>query len=333
MAYLGRSCSPHRALPWGEAIGREIAADPSSKLPSASPYRPGTPEKHQHDGFLWAPSRRTTADHTVPSRSTVKGRSTVPRQRRASSPATRRTGPGVDGRHMRNFGPGLAVIIGCATLPVPSVPLFTPYSARGDVALLETKCPTCRSFRDTRYGRLLRCYGGLRAAGSTREKARSWPGPGASPGWGGRPPERRATRFYPQLAVAPNGRIDVRGRTTGRRPTSSSTSATPTPPTVGQTWAHDVKINDGPVNFNYGISFNSDVGTPTTPPRPRTTTRQRCSSLRCPTTDNHHGAGDRRRLRGAWSSPASSCSWSWALRRRDGGVTSAPRARTATVKA
>ena len=34
MAYLGRSCSLHRALPWGEAIGREMAADRPSKLTS-----------------------------------------------------------------------------------------------------------------------------------------------------------------------------------------------------------------------------------------------------------------------------------------------------------
>ena len=76
------------------------------------------------------------------------------------------------------------------------------------------------------------------------------------------PPEMHATGFYPQLNVAPNGRVDVAWQ--DDRDTSDfhfnvrytySTDG-------GATWAPNVKVNDAPVNFNYGVSFNSDIRQP-----------------------------------------------------------------------
>ncbi|MGH9280501.1 MAG: sialidase family protein [Acidimicrobiales bacterium] len=77
-------------------------------------------------------------------------------------------------------------------------------------------------------------------------------------------PDMAATGFYPQLAVAPNGRVDVVW-TDNREKTATDfnfderyTYSTD----GGQTWAKNVKVNDIPVNFNYGVSFNSDIRQP-----------------------------------------------------------------------
>jgi len=76
------------------------------------------------------------------------------------------------------------------------------------------------------------------------------------------PPELRATGFYPQLNVAPNGRIDVAWQD-NRETTDFFFNVRYTYSTDGgATWAPNIKITDRPVNFNYGISFNSDIRQP-----------------------------------------------------------------------
>ena len=68
--------------------------------------------------------------------------------------------------------------------------------------------------------------------------------------------------FYPQMSVAPNGRVDVvwqdnRGLADNLinvRYTYSTDG--------GLTWAPSTLVNDRPLNFNYGISFNSDLRYP-----------------------------------------------------------------------
>lgn len=76
------------------------------------------------------------------------------------------------------------------------------------------------------------------------------------------PPEMRATGFYPQLSVAPNGRIDVAWQD-NRETTDFHFNIRYTYSTDGgDTWAPNVKINDQPINFNYGVSFNSDIRQP-----------------------------------------------------------------------
>jgi hypothetical protein len=77
------------------------------------------------------------------------------------------------------------------------------------------------------------------------------------------PAAEPTTSFWPQLSVAPNGRIDVTWQ--DNRDTADykfnlrytySTDG-------GQTWAPNVIINDRPIDWNYGISFNSDIRHPT----------------------------------------------------------------------
>jgi hypothetical protein len=75
-------------------------------------------------------------------------------------------------------------------------------------------------------------------------------------------PPGTVTNFYPQLGVAPNGRIDVvwqddKNRSDYRfnvRYTYSSDG--------GATWAPNVEVSDQPLNFNLGVSFNSDLRQP-----------------------------------------------------------------------
>jgi hypothetical protein len=75
-------------------------------------------------------------------------------------------------------------------------------------------------------------------------------------------PEMRAAGFYPQLNVAPNGRIDVAWQD-NRETTDFHFNVRYSYSTDGgATWAPNVKINDSPLNFNYGVSYNSDIRQP-----------------------------------------------------------------------
>ena len=75
-------------------------------------------------------------------------------------------------------------------------------------------------------------------------------------------PEERFTGFYPQLNVAPNGRVDVAWQD-DRGVTDFHFNVRYTYSTDGgQTWAPNIKVNDIPINFNYGVSFNSDIRQP-----------------------------------------------------------------------
>ncbi|MDP1804721.1 MAG: hypothetical protein Q8K72_06110, partial [Acidimicrobiales bacterium] len=76
------------------------------------------------------------------------------------------------------------------------------------------------------------------------------------------PPEMQATGFYPQLSVAPNGRIDVAWQD-DREVSDFNFNVRYTYSTDGgMTWAPNVRVSDRPVNFNYGVSFNSDIRQP-----------------------------------------------------------------------
>ncbi|HEX2118577.1 MAG TPA: sialidase family protein [Acidimicrobiales bacterium] len=75
-------------------------------------------------------------------------------------------------------------------------------------------------------------------------------------------PDNQYTSFYPQLDVAPNGRVDVvwqdnRGLTdylVEVRYTYSTDG--------GVTWAPNMGVTDQPIDFNRGISFDSDLRQP-----------------------------------------------------------------------
>lgn len=72
-------------------------------------------------------------------------------------------------------------------------------------------------------------------------------------------PNQYFTSFYPQLGVAPNGRIDVVWQD-NREQTDYRFNVRYTYSTDGgETWAPNLQINDRPLDFNLGVSFNSDL--------------------------------------------------------------------------
>ena len=75
-------------------------------------------------------------------------------------------------------------------------------------------------------------------------------------------PNRQYTSFYPQLDVAPNGRVDVVWQD-NRELTDYLVEVRYTYSTDGgATWAPNMGVTDRPINFNRGISFNSDLRQP-----------------------------------------------------------------------
>ena len=75
-------------------------------------------------------------------------------------------------------------------------------------------------------------------------------------------PTQQFTNFYPQLGVAPDGRVDVVWEDNRDQHDyhfqvrySYSTDG-------GVTWAKNVQITDRPINFSLGVSFNSDIRQP-----------------------------------------------------------------------
>ncbi|MEX2660265.1 MAG: sialidase family protein [Acidimicrobiales bacterium] len=67
------------------------------------------------------------------------------------------------------------------------------------------------------------------------------------------------TSFYPQLDVAPNGRVDVVWQDNRER-TDYLVNVRYTYSTDGGvTWASNTEVTDRPIDFNLGISFNSDI--------------------------------------------------------------------------
>jgi hypothetical protein len=75
-------------------------------------------------------------------------------------------------------------------------------------------------------------------------------------------PSLNYSSFYPQLDVAPNGRVDVVWQD-NREQTDYLFNVRYTYSTDGgATWAPNMAVQDQPVNFNFGISFNSDIRQP-----------------------------------------------------------------------
>lgn len=75
-------------------------------------------------------------------------------------------------------------------------------------------------------------------------------------------PAQQFTSFYPQLGVAPDGRVDVvwednRDQVNYHFQVRYSYSTD-----GGLTWAHNVQVTDQPINFSLGVSFNSDIRQP-----------------------------------------------------------------------
>jgi len=75
-------------------------------------------------------------------------------------------------------------------------------------------------------------------------------------------PQNQYTSFYPQLDVAPDGRVDVVWQD-NRDLANYLVNVRYTYSTDGgQTWAPSIPVTEQPINFNRGISFNSDLRQP-----------------------------------------------------------------------
>jgi hypothetical protein len=75
-------------------------------------------------------------------------------------------------------------------------------------------------------------------------------------------PANPSTGFYPMLSVAPDGRVDVVWQD-NRDVTDFHFNVRYTySGDGGRSWAQNVMVNDRPLNFNLGVSFNSDVRQP-----------------------------------------------------------------------
>lgn len=75
-------------------------------------------------------------------------------------------------------------------------------------------------------------------------------------------PAARYSGFYPMLSVAPNGRVDVVWQD-NRDVADFHFNVRYTYSTdAGTSWAKNVQVSDQPLNFNLGVSFNSDVRQP-----------------------------------------------------------------------
>ncbi len=79
-------------------------------------------------------------------------------------------------------------------------------------------------------------------------------------------PNDQYTSFYPELDVAPNGRVDVIWQDNRAGAGSGADYLVNVRYTYstdgGETWAPNMAVNDQPINFNFGISYNSDLRQP-----------------------------------------------------------------------
>ncbi|MDQ1422365.1 MAG: hypothetical protein QOJ52_4327 [Acidimicrobiaceae bacterium] len=75
-------------------------------------------------------------------------------------------------------------------------------------------------------------------------------------------PTQQFTHFYPQLGVAPNGRVDIVWETNRDQHDYHFQTMYTYSTDGGATWAHNVQVSDRPINFGLGVSFNSDIRQP-----------------------------------------------------------------------
>ncbi|MGH9278469.1 MAG: hypothetical protein ACRD12_10260, partial [Acidimicrobiales bacterium] len=76
------------------------------------------------------------------------------------------------------------------------------------------------------------------------------------------PEGAKTTAFYPQIGVAPNGRVDVVWQDDLNQSDFRFNVRYTYSTDGGQTWAPNMTVSDRPVDFNYGVSFNSDLRQP-----------------------------------------------------------------------
>lgn len=75
-------------------------------------------------------------------------------------------------------------------------------------------------------------------------------------------PDLQFTSFYPQLDVAPNGRVDVVFEDSRNQADYHFQAYYTYSTDGGTTWSHNVQVSDQPIDFSLGVSFNSDIRQP-----------------------------------------------------------------------
>ncbi len=75
-------------------------------------------------------------------------------------------------------------------------------------------------------------------------------------------PDQQSTHFYPQLGVAPNGRVDIVWESSGQQHDYHFQANYTYSSDGGATWSHSVQVTDQPIDFGLGVSFNSDIRQP-----------------------------------------------------------------------
>jgi hypothetical protein len=75
-------------------------------------------------------------------------------------------------------------------------------------------------------------------------------------------PAQAFTSFYPQMGVAPNGRVDVVWQDNRDQHDYHFQVQYTYSTDGGVTWAHNVAVTDQPINFALGVSYNSDIRQP-----------------------------------------------------------------------
>jgi hypothetical protein len=75
-------------------------------------------------------------------------------------------------------------------------------------------------------------------------------------------PAQAFTSFYPQMGVAPNGRVDVVWQDNRDQHDYHFQVQYTYSTDGGATWAHNVAVTDQPINFALGVSYNSDIRQP-----------------------------------------------------------------------
>ncbi|MHB1533270.1 MAG: sialidase family protein, partial [Acidimicrobiales bacterium] len=75
-------------------------------------------------------------------------------------------------------------------------------------------------------------------------------------------PSQQFTNFYPQMGVAPDGRVDLVWEDNLHLHDYLFQVASSYSTNGGVTWAPAVQVSDQPINFGLGVSFNSDIRQP-----------------------------------------------------------------------
>ncbi|MGH9131021.1 MAG: sialidase family protein [Acidimicrobiales bacterium] len=76
------------------------------------------------------------------------------------------------------------------------------------------------------------------------------------------PPQALYTSFYPEMGIAPDGRVDVVFEDNRKQANDHFLVGYTYSLDGGLTWSHNVQVTDQPINFQLGVSYNGDIRQP-----------------------------------------------------------------------